>query len=232
MAQRRRTNGSVLIDGSCILKGPFADVIAVQSLFGRKQIKVNYMFCNVKDVRKRSVMYEIKVLFDSGVDDSVLYYSGFARCNKSAQTYHKGHSDWFFERVAFEDDQKVMRACISYEDIIKEWGKRRKSRAHQRLFIIADCCFSGTWVLKSRAHRNVFVQAACKWNESAYDTVKGGTFTRLWINSNEQSAPILFIANIATKISNIFSKTNTPLNSFSSDRHSYAVGKGLLFING
>ena len=128
----------------------------------------------------------------------VIYYSGHGSNGK----FSTNKGDWCFET---SDGSESKIIYVGLKDILELWDEMRTQcradsyefRDRYLLFIIADSCFSGSWVEEIRAehqsvtapsgekYRDVHMIASCRSNEICYYTVaNGGDFTRRYITAD------------------------------------------------
>ena len=158
-------------------------------MLGNRQVKLD----------KRDILGAFKNFFSQkDMQRFVIYYSGHGsngKCNTS-----KG--DWCFE-TSGESGPKII--YIGLKDILELWDEMRSQcnadscelEDHYLLFIIADSCFSGSWVEEIKAkcsykvtprgekYRDVHMIASCRSNEICYYNVSnGGDFTSRYITAD------------------------------------------------
>ena len=158
-------------------------------LLGNRQVKLD----------KRDILGAFKNFFSQqGMRRFVIYYSGHG----SNGTCDSNKGDWCFE-TSGESGSRII--YIGLLDILELWDEMRanysadscKLKDRFLLFIIADCCFSGSWVdeikakracktaLSGEIYRDVHMIASCRSSEICYYTVAyGGDFTRRYITAD------------------------------------------------
>ena len=79
-------------------------------------------------------------------------------------------------------DWSCYDGLVSFQEVMHEWEcSGNMWHPSKKLFIFADCCYSGVWkeTLKGMSSvNNVAIQATCRQNEVAYD----GVLTKVWIH--------------------------------------------------
>ena len=128
----------------------------------------------------------------------VIYYSGHG----SNGTCNTNKGDWCFET---NDGSEAKIIYIGLSDILNLWDEMRtqcgadscKWKDRYLLFIIADSCYSGSWVEEIKAKRpcktapsgdkccDVHMIASCQSQELCYYSINyGGDFTRRYITAD------------------------------------------------
>ena len=158
-------------------------------LLGNRQVKLD----------KRDILGAFKNFFSQqGTRRFVIYYSGHG----SDGTCNTNKGDWCFE-TGGESGSRII--YIGLMDILELWDEMRahcdadscELKDRYLLFIIADSCFSGSWVEEIKAkrsckttpsdekYRDVHMIASCRSSEICYYNVAyGGDFTRRYITAD------------------------------------------------
>ena len=144
----------------------------------------------------------------------VIYYSGHG--SRGVNNTSKG--DWYFE-TSDGGDPKII--YVGLKDILELWDEMRthcSTEPHNfkdryLLFIIADSCFSGSWVEEIRAkrpymtaqsgekYRDVHMIASCQSNEICYySAANGGDFTHRYITADSNMHDLKVTATHVTKV--------------------------------
>ena len=144
----------------------------------------------------------------------VIYYSGHG--SRGVNNTSKG--DWYFE-TSDGGDPKII--YVGLKDILELWDEMRthcSTEPHNfkdryLLFIIADSCFSGSWVEEIRAKRpymtaqsgekyhDVHMIASCQSNEICYySAANGGDFTHRYITADSNMHDLKVTATHVTKV--------------------------------
>ena len=193
--------------------GVLKDLQSVHNFMNDRRIPVfEVMLINrcVKQDKKDILEIFIKFLSQKDIRRFVIYYSGPG----SNGTFGTNNGDWCFETnhektMSYENnlsqESESRMVYIGLNDILKLWDEIRghygsdsyEFKDRDLLFIIADCCRSGSWVEEIKAkrtkkttpsnehYRDVNMIASCLSNETCYYTAdNGGEFTYRYINAD------------------------------------------------
>ena len=182
------------------LGGVLTDIKLMQEFMSNREILVfEVMLSNQHAKQEKSdILRTFKnFLFQKNTRRFVIYYSGHG----SNGNFETKKGDWCFET---NDESGSRIIYIGLKDILDLWDEMRTEcgsdsyelKDRDLLFIIADCCYSGSWVeeVKERPYkvspsgekyRDVHMIASCKADEICYYTdAKGGDFTDRYINAD------------------------------------------------
>ena len=144
----------------------------------------------------------------------VIYYSGHGSDGK----FNTNKGDWCFET---SDGSESKIIYIGLKDILGLWDEMRSRYGSDSyefanrdlLFIIADSCFSGSWVDEIKAkrvhktapsgenYRDVHMIASCQCNEVCYYTsANGGDFTHRYITEDSSKHNLKSTAAYVAKV--------------------------------
>ena len=150
---------------------------------------------------KSNILSAFKKFFNQEpIKRFLIYYSGHG----SNGTNNTSKGDWCLET---SDGGETKVIFIGLKDILDLWDQMTAQRGADSctledrylLFIIADSCFSGSWVEEIKAkrplkeipsdtrikYRDVHMIASCQSNEtSTYSIAYGGDFTRRYITAD------------------------------------------------
>jgi len=135
-----------------------------------------------------TVTERIKTFFDMDVPRKLLYFSGPSKNLTGDWAFGVGELTSPADDIENVEDQTF----LNYDTLVKYWDERNKrDDIEDRLYIIADTNFSGTWVeiLKQRKksrtendqYSDIEMQASCKSTESCTENDKGGIFSQAYM---------------------------------------------------
>lgn len=122
---------------------------------------------------KREVVTALRDLFSStGARWAQVYYSGHGTSSEGA---------WCFENSSGE-----VVDYLGFDEFLGLW-RSRSSSGPKNLSLIVDCCHSGAWVDAAErkwtaSDGSLTLRAACRANEVAFETRRGGKFS-LWLSN-------------------------------------------------
>ena len=183
------------------LDGVLKDLRWMNIFMNDRRIPIFEVLLNNRHMKqdKSDILGAFKMFFNqNGIKRYVIYYSGHG----SDGGFNSNKGDWCFE-TSSEGESRVI--YIGLKDILGLWDEMR-TKCHSDscelkdrylLFIIADSCFSGSWVEEIKAnrmyikapsgerYRDVHMIASCRSNEICYYTIaNGGDFTRRYITAD------------------------------------------------
>ena len=182
------------------LDGVLKDLSWMNTFMNNRQIPVYEVMVGSQHTKQnKSIILKAfeNFLNQKGIKRFVIYYSGHGSNGES--NTNKG--DWCFETIDGSESKIIF---IGVNDILELWDQMTTQcdagsctlKERYLLFIIADSCYSGSWVeeIKKRHHKktpsgeiyhDVHMIASCLPNEtSTYSIAYGGDFTRRYITAD------------------------------------------------
>ena len=183
------------------LDGVLKDLRWMNIFMNDRKISVYELMLGNRHARleKHDILGAFKNFFSQqDVRRFVIYYSGHGSNGK----FNTNKGDWCFET---SDGSESKIIYIGLKDILELWDEMRSQhhadsyefKDRYLLYIIADSCFSGSWVeeIKNNCqgvttssgekYRDVHMIASCRSSEICYYTVaNGGDFTRRYITAD------------------------------------------------
>ena len=183
------------------LDGVLKDLCWMNIFMNDRDIRVYEVLLGNRHAKqsKEDILRAFKEFFcQQGIRRFVIYYSGPGSEGRSNSNINKG--DWCFET---SDEKEI--TYIGLKDILELWDEMRSQcdadlcelKDRYLLFIIADSCFSGSWVEEIKAkrpcketpsgkkYRDVHMIASCRSNETCHYSISyGGDFTRRYITAD------------------------------------------------
>ena len=198
------------------LDGVLKDINLMKDFMSDREIPVFEVMLSNQHVKqeKSDILRTFKnFLFQKSARRFVIYYCGHG----SNGNFETEKGDWCFETT---DDSGSRIIYIGLKDILDLWDEMRTEcgsdsyelKDRDLLFIIADCCYSGSWVeeIKERPYRvapsgekyrDVHMIASCKPDETCYYTnAYGGDFTSYYINADSSKHNLVDTAAHLTKL--------------------------------
>ena len=151
------------------LEGIMSDMTSMRIFFHDRKVQIANTLLNAQNpLSKVEVMAYVTQLFSDRPTTRhfIIYYSGHGT---------RGSGNWCVTDTEY----------VSLQEILDKWDQANVGRWDRDLLIIADCCFSGSWVdhLRSRGKTDVHMSASCRSNETCSDTFEGGVFTRMFVKA-------------------------------------------------
>jgi len=175
------------------LDGVLKDLSQMNSFMNERRIPVFDVMLGQHQTKqsKEDFVATIERFFNQNLRRFVIYYTGHG----SNGTFGTKHGDWCFEKNDASESSGLI--YIGLDDILGSWDKIRKNYVSDSfedeerdiLYIIADSCYSGSWVDTIKAerdlkygpsgqeYRDVHMIASCTAKQICYYTAKGGDFT-------------------------------------------------------
>ena len=148
------------------LEGILSDMTSMRTFFRNHGVEIENILFNAQyTMPKRDVLSYVGKLFGKPATSYIIYFSGHGQ---------SGSGNWC---VTDKD-------CINLREIRDLWDAAiRQNPGQKSLLLIADCCFSGSWVDQLVNVSDIHMSASCGRNETCLDTFEGGVFTTKFVNA-------------------------------------------------